>query len=231
MNIIENVNRFFVQNDIYYNISNRSDHRPASAGGQKSTGPDGLLLSESWLQKYILQSGGDDCLYYNVMDIARYIINYAHKTKQSISNLKLQKLLYYVQAAFLISDREHVCFRDVILSWRHGPVIRRVYDEYSRYGAGEIPYQSSYQKIALVDGRLRLKRETFTDQFLSEDDAALIDRVLDGLLPYDAWYLVDRTHEEEPWKALPCYNEEITPESIQEYFNVHSGRIYGKFDQ
>ncbi len=156
-------------------------------------------------------------MYYNVMDIARYIINYAHKTKQSISNLKLQKLLYYVQAAFLISDREHVCFRDVILSWRHGPVIRRVYDEYSRYGAGEIPYQSSYHKIALVDGRLRLKRE--------------IDRVLDGLLPYDAWYLVDRTHEEEPWKALPCYNEEITPESIQEYFNVHSGRIYGKFDQ
>lgn len=168
---------------------------------------------------------------YNVLDIARYIINYAHEKGQSISNLKLQKLLYYVQAAFLVSDREDVCFRDPILCWRHGPVIKRVYDEFSRYAADEIPPQSSYYKIAMVDGRLRLKKEEYTCDFLDTDDKALIDRVLDGLLPYEAWYLVDRTHEEGPWKELPFYNEEITPESIQNYFKNHSGRIYGQFDQ
>lgn len=170
-------------------------------------------------------------MYYNVLDIARYAINYAHRTGQHISNLKLQKLLYYIQAAFLTSPREDVCFRDMILCWRHGPVIKRAYDEFSRYAAEEIPVQSSYYKIAVVDGRLQLKREAYSSNFLDEADQRLIDRVLDGLLPYDAWYLVDRTHEETPWRELEAYNEEITPESIREYFIEHPGRIYGQFDQ
>ncbi len=170
-------------------------------------------------------------MYYNVLDIARYTINYAHDNDQSISNLKLQKLLYYVQAAFLVSTGVEGCFRDPILCWRHGPVIKRVYDEYSRYGADEIPYQANYHRIVLVDGRLCLQKKKFTDDFLDMNDKRLMNRVLDGLLPYEAWYLVDRTHEEDPWRELSHYNEEITLESIQRYFSTHSGRIYGQFNQ
>ena len=39
---------------------------------------------------------------YNVLDVAIYVINYAHDADygESMSNLKLQKILYYIQAAF-----------------------------------------------------------------------------------------------------------------------------------
>ena len=36
---------------------------------------------------------------YNVLDLALYIINYCNEKGNSISNLQLQKIVYYVQAA------------------------------------------------------------------------------------------------------------------------------------
>ena len=39
---------------------------------------------------------GDDNMY-NVKDIAKYIISYSYEQNKPVSNLKLQKLLYFVQ--------------------------------------------------------------------------------------------------------------------------------------
>ena len=36
----------------------------------------------------------------NVLDVCRYIINYSNKKDYGISNLKLQKILYFIQAFF-----------------------------------------------------------------------------------------------------------------------------------
>lgn len=41
-----------------------------------------------------------------VLDFCRFIINYSNEQEYDISNLKLQKLLYFVQAYFLISIHE-----------------------------------------------------------------------------------------------------------------------------
>lgn len=40
---------------------------------------------------------------YNAVDVAKYIIWFCKENGHSISNLKLQKLLYFVQAQFLIT--------------------------------------------------------------------------------------------------------------------------------
>ena len=40
---------------------------------------------------------------YSALDVARYIIWYCKKQGYSISNLKLPKILYFVQANFLVS--------------------------------------------------------------------------------------------------------------------------------
>ncbi len=39
---------------------------------------------------------------YNVIDISSYIIEYSNEIGSPVSNLKLQKLLYYSQAAMLV---------------------------------------------------------------------------------------------------------------------------------
>lgn len=166
---------------------------------------------------------------YKAVDIANYVINYIKEHNEHVSNLKLQKLLYYIQAAFLC-ERNERCFGDAILCWRHGPVIQSVYNKYSQYGSGEIPRQEKEHRLVFKDGRLQVVNRTIDEEKISEPDKALIRSVLDGLMEYSAWYLVDRTHEEEPWKELDYYNEEITPKSIQNYFINHRERVYGEFN-
>lgn len=42
---------------------------------------------------------------YNVLDICRHIINYSDEKDYGVSNLKLQKLLYFVQAYFMLEKK------------------------------------------------------------------------------------------------------------------------------
>lgn len=42
---------------------------------------------------------------YNVLEICRHVINYDNEHDYGISNLKLQKVLYFIQACFLINKK------------------------------------------------------------------------------------------------------------------------------
>lgn len=42
---------------------------------------------------------------YDVLDVCRHIINYSEKEDYGVSNLKLQKLLYFVQAYFMLEKK------------------------------------------------------------------------------------------------------------------------------
>ena len=44
---------------------------------------------------------------YNALSVARYIIDYYNRHERGISNLKLQKVLYFVQAEFLVGTYDH----------------------------------------------------------------------------------------------------------------------------
>lgn len=80
---------------------------------------------------------------YNVLDVCRYVINYSNDKDYIISNLKLQKILYFIQAYFLI-NKNNACFKEIIEAWDFGPVIPKAYSEYKQYGGGHIPSISSY---------------------------------------------------------------------------------------
>ncbi len=66
---------------------------------------------------------------YSAIDVARYIIWYCKRRRYSISNLKLQKILYFVQANFLVSIGTP-CFEEEIEAWDFGPVVPEVYHEF-----------------------------------------------------------------------------------------------------
>ena len=73
--------------------------------------------------------GGCFLIMYDVLLMAKYIIKYCNKSNLPISNLKLQKLLYFIQAAFLV-EKGHACFPDEIEAWDFGPVVPAVYYKY-----------------------------------------------------------------------------------------------------
>jgi uncharacterized phage-associated protein len=65
-------------------------------------------------------------------DIANYFIWLANETGSFVSNLKLQKLVYYAQAWHL-AIHETALFEEDFEAWVHGPVIPVLYQKYKQF--------------------------------------------------------------------------------------------------
>ena len=140
---------------------------------------------------------------YRALSVARYIIERCNSQNLVISNLKLQKILYFVQAEFLVV-RNRPCFAEEIEAWDFGPVVPEVYQEYKIFGGANIP----------VIGR------TLRPTIVSRDDQELINGIVDECARYSASALVDITHRQFPWKDAyrRGHSNVISKRSIQEYF-------------
>lgn len=156
---------------------------------------------------------------YNVLDVCRYVINYSNDKDYGISNLKLQKVLYFVQAYFLISTPEQ-CFKERIEAWDFGPVVPEAYREYKQFGSSNIPSVSYYVEMNYEDF-WNSKVKKFRDEIISDSDKKRVEAVVDRFSDYSATELVEITHHQAPWMDVyvPYRNNEITPQAIKEYFN------------
>lgn len=165
---------------------------------------------------------------YNVIDVAEYSINYSNDKKYNISNLKLQKLLYYIQAAFLVEKNEP-CFLSTIEHWRHGPVVADMYREYKRYSDQNIPYQKGHLGFRIIDesgNEGEYKFYKYNENLILDEDKMLINKVINSYKNTDPWDMVEKTHKENPWKQTASY-EEIKRNEIALYFRDNKDRIYG----
>lgn len=71
----------------------------------------------------------------SAMDIAAYFIELASAINENdLTNLKLQKLLYFAQGKYLAKNNTPL-FKEDIEAWLLGPVVRNVYEEYKSCGA------------------------------------------------------------------------------------------------
>lgn len=133
--------------------------------------------------------------------VSEYIISYCNENNINISNLKLQKLLYFIQATFLINNLDP-CFSNRIEAWDFGPVVPDVYRAYKQFGSGPIPMLGTVNKNSIPN-------------------VDLIDSVIEQFGKYSASALVEITHRQTPWKQAyqRFMNNIISNESIKEYFN------------
>ncbi|MEM7794378.1 MAG: type II toxin-antitoxin system antitoxin SocA domain-containing protein [Cyanobacteria bacterium P01_C01_bin.118] len=137
------------------------------------------------------------------IDIANYFLCQTDEDAGDlISNLKLQKLLYYAQG-FHLAVYGSKLFREDIKAWEHGPVVPEAYHQFKIYGFSAIPVPEE------------MDFSTFSSQELSE----LLDEVYAVYGQFSAWKLRNMTHEEAPWKDTPL-NEVITPQKLQAYFKT-----------
>ena len=65
----------------------------------------------------------------NINDVCDYIILQLSEAGEYLNNLKLHKLLYYVQAWHLAFYGERL-FDGGFQAWIHGPVNREIYDRF-----------------------------------------------------------------------------------------------------
>jgi uncharacterized phage-associated protein len=65
-------------------------------------------------------------------EVANYFIWLANETGSFLSNLKLQKLVYYAQAWHLALE-ESPLFEEDFEAWIHGPVLPTLYQKYESF--------------------------------------------------------------------------------------------------
>lgn len=120
----------------------------------------------------------------------------------SLSPLKLQKLLFYSQAWYAANKDERL-FEDDIVAWKHGPVIEEVYHEYKEYGSQDLKQQA----ITMVKKNATLAKE--------------LRPVLEVYGNMSAYELVARTHKEEVWrKNYQALNKLMPFEQIKKAFKL-----------
>ena len=137
------------------------------------------------------------------IEVARYFLSLTDEDEgELISNLKLQKLLYYAQG-FHLAIYDEPLFPDDIEAWAHGPVVQSVYHEYKEYGSAPIP------------------PEEMDFNIFNKEQIEFLNEIYSTFGQYSAWKLREMTHDEPPWKDT--YNEDvpgivITHEALLDYF-------------
>lgn len=168
---------------------------------------------------------------YKVLDIARYIINYSNRNGHPITNLKLQKLLYYVQANFLVNRDGVNCYEENILNWDYGPVVNEVYDEFRGFGKECLPDQKKYVTIEYDEENENIKyyEKPFDESIITTSDKQMIDEIIVSYFNYKAFDMVNKTHNEDPWNKTDR-NSIIDKEIIREYYYNNKNKLKGQLN-
>ena len=120
----------------------------------------------------------------NCLNIARYFIvkSYEDGREDEMTNMKVQKLLYYSQSLHLALYNKPL-FPEEIQAWRYGPVCPPAYRFYCQFEAEQLPIPDALE-LAVI----------------SQEDQQILEEVWGYFGSYHAYSLSDMTHNEFPWK-------------------------------
>ena len=110
---------------------------------------------------------------YTAITLAKYIVTKCVNDNVPISNLQLQKILYYIQKYYLSNGG--LAFSDEIEAWQFGPVVPDVYYRFCVFGA--MPITSTYNNVEIAP-----------------IDASIIDRIVEEKRMLNPWDMVRETH-------------------------------------
>lgn len=141
---------------------------------------------------------------HSAIDISKILISKSNPEEggELLSNMKLQKLLYYCQGFYYAKFKEKL-FEDKIFAWQYGPVVKDVYHNFKQFGSNGIPLDVADEIITL-----------------SDDELKMIDEVFTYFNQFSAIKLMNMTHSEEPWMSTHMTNE-IELEKLDNHFTQY----------
>lgn len=155
----------------------------------------------------------------NINEVCDFVVfRLTGEGNESLSHLKLQKILFYIQSWHLAFDKQPL-FDGKFQAWIHGPVNRTIYNRFkdSKY---------MYSSITMSDIQSDL---TFPS--LDQSDRDHINAVLETYAQYSDVQLEKMTHDEKPWidarDGFQPYERcevEINESTMQNYY---AARING----
>lgn len=119
---------------------------------------------------------------YTAIQIAKWILSAIDRNSgDSITPLKLQKLIYYAQAwSLALPERGYPLFDEEMQAWAHGPVAESVFHEFKGAGWDALPAPEEVPAIR-------------------EADEAHLREIISVFGEFSAKHLERMTHSEDPW--------------------------------
>ncbi len=136
--------------------------------------------------------------------IANFVLDAAEHTGRSVSNLTLQKLVYFCHVWSLV-DLQRPLVKHSFEAWEYGPVLQYLYRDFRRFEAG-----------AITDRARRINRFTGVSEVVSAvlaaDTRELLNRVLSFYGGLSAGALVALAHADDgPWHKVWNHGGKINP--------------------
>lgn len=139
-------------------------------------------------------------------DVASFLVRFRTEHGDTITNLHLQKYLYYAQGWFLALFDGEPLFDEPLEAWVHGPVQRGIYNRFRGYQWSPISESIDWPDL---EGEVK----------------AHLEEVLGAYGHFSAWDLERLSHAEAPWiearAGIPDdapSNNVISHESMRRYF-------------
>ena len=167
---------------------------------------------------------------YDAVAMANYFLDLAKERGQTLTPMKVQKLVYFAHGWHL-AIKGTPLIDEQVEAWSYGPVIRSLYREFREYGDREITDKGFFFKPRTKpDGGITyriVRPDVADDPTAASFTKHLLDKIWQVYGSYTAIQLSNMTHEPgTPWrqvqdaylgKLLPK-GTDIPAESIRSYF-------------
>lgn len=137
------------------------------------------------------------------INIVKYFLAQVdNEDADSISNMKLQKLLYYAQG-FHLALFDIPLFPEPIEAWAHGPVVPDVYHRLKHFGSKPV----------------ELDQDVDFDASLGSETEELLDEVYSVYGQFSAAALRNMSHDEPPWMQT-AQGSVISHQLMRDFFKT-----------
>ena len=151
-------------------------------------------------------------------EVANFILDVAEESKLSLTNISLQKIMYFCHVWFLVSTGKPL-IRHSFEAWEYGPVLPYIYRYFSNFEDKKLT--SRITKIDMSTGN-KIKASIN----VSDQEKSLIRNIINFYSQLSARQLVELSHTPGgPWDNVWNYKEKINPgmkisnEEILEFYS------------
>ena len=161
----------------------------------------------------------------DIQDVASYCGLVLLKEGMTISPLKLQKMLYYIQAWMMVFFDRQLLFDDKPQAWVNGPVYPQVYDRFRSIGRYDMMSKGDF----LQNGTLTEGIETLEQRLgLTKQQFDVLHKVIAIYGSKNQDQLVFMTHCEDPWSIargdLGPFENSDNPISFNDMYSFYKAR-------
>ena len=153
-------------------------------------------------------------------EIANFVLDYCDRIGQPVSNLALQKIVFFCHVWSLVDHRRPLV-RHHFEAWKHGPVLQYLYREFKEFG--DDPIEKRATRVDKMTG----KRET-ADYTFDKETEELLNRVVAFYGRLSASQLRKISHVPGgPWERAWNHDGNVNPgmklenENISNFYSKH----------